>query len=151
MGEDVMARLMSVEALPRGERLAKWYAGGCRRWRYAALLWERLFMASIILAAIESSLESCPMSLEERSARWRAYAAPLRKARKDRQATRRLFFETAAENQEMSAEIRTLRAALAKYGQHVLGCPALVRCLLDMGGRPPIYGLCDCGWDIVKP
>lgn len=97
MSDDVMAQLMAVEALPRGERLARWIdqAGGTTPDLDA--LWERLFDDSRILNALDNVFaldDVYParlVSLRTHADRWRSYAAPLRKARDEARCARAII------------------------------------------------------------
>lgn len=114
MSDDVMERLSSIQPMPRGERLAN-IAGvfkmtEARRTLMLQWAWRTNALGSrSTVAAILWSLASRALNSENEFARnivrWRAYAAPLRKAREDRKVLRALFYETVS---EMSAEIRTL-------------------------------------------
>lgn len=87
MTDDVMQRLMAVEALPRGERLARYIDNPGKVKPRFHPLWERLFDRSRVLNALDDlfALDDVHpprlVSLRTHSERWRAYAAPLRRAR----------------------------------------------------------------------
>lgn len=117
----VMQRLMAVEALPRGERMARFTTEGV----YSACLdplWLRLAERGTVVGALLEREGECED--DKAAARlWREYAAPLRKAREDRMR---------------------LRTALTRYGQHDNTCALLGT--LRFGKVMP----CDCGFNAAK-
>ena len=81
-----MAQLMAMEALPRGERMARFTLEGV----YSACLdplWLRLAERGTVVGALLESEGDCED--DKAAARlWREYAAPLRKAREERRFAR---------------------------------------------------------------
>lgn len=80
----VMHRLMAVKALPRGERIAKFYESLPSKTRHYVPLWCRLVeqgrFGAVGALAIEAGTDT--------AAAWRVYAAPLRKAREENRRLR---------------------------------------------------------------
>lgn len=108
MSDDVMAQLMAVEALPRGERMARFTTDGV----YSACLdplWLRLAEHGTVVGALLEREGECED--DKAAARlWREYAAPLRKAREQRQ------YALACAN-VLRQEVERLRESLARYGR----------------------------------
>lgn len=88
---DVMDRLDAIRPLPRGERLYRYIDQAGGDGPYSGRLWERLFDRSRVLNALDDLFaldDVIPprlVSLRTHAERWRSYAAPLRKAREERQ------------------------------------------------------------------
>lgn len=78
-----MARLAAVQPLPRGERLARCHREGRRITRRA---WNLMLCSSVLGALSEIAEQEAEPSWS--AARWREYAAPLRKCREQRQRLR---------------------------------------------------------------
>lgn len=130
MSDDVMQRLASIQPLPRGERLAN-IAGvfkmtEARRTLMLQWAWRTNALGSrSTVAAILWSLASRALNSENESvrniARWRDYAAPLRKTREENRRLRAeiLFVEDRAllfhgENEELRLENARLKNELAR-------------------------------------
>lgn len=77
---DVMSRLLAVEPLPRGERLARFYV---TRMRQPWGRWRGLLCDSPVLWAVDGYVTDLAMDM---GWIWRAYAAPLRRCREERKA-----------------------------------------------------------------
>lgn len=113
MTDDVMERLASIQPLPRGERLARYVDQPSELKPGFNALWEHLFDGSRTLNALDNLFAlddvypSRLVSLRTHADRWRAYAAPLRKARE------RLKFARACAN-VLHHEVERLRAKSRK-------------------------------------
>lgn len=81
---DIMEQLLSIEPLPRGERLARWYEQhpkyDLRAWLRDGWCPWRLIHQSYYLSVLEYSLEVFA-DANKKAEFWRNYAAPLRRCR----------------------------------------------------------------------
>jgi hypothetical protein len=121
MADDVMARLMAVQPMPRGERLATWCENSWLDALPSHRLWVRLSEYGL-LSDLAFVFDDSPQDHAAAAVMVLRKASPLRRCR-----------ELIVVERETSDRLRN---ALDKYGRHRVYCP--------------MFPECTCGFDEAR-